>query len=123
MPRLIHTFDTWLAKHQIDLYYLGLKHTLSAEQMEQQGLYHDHNRLQAMLQGWQARHLPEVGSFMLASNGQLEGAGQYLGLVIAPEQVEAFAAKHEDENGISHDPLVQMYCCPFSSWRKHFESH
>lgn len=119
MPHLIHTFDTWFAENESDLHYLGLKHTLPPDEMRRQGLFRDHDRLQTMLQEWQARHLPGVETFMLASNGQLEGAGQYLGLVITPEQVEAFATRHEDENGVSHDPLVQMYCYRFSAWRRH----
>lgn len=121
MPRIVHTFDTWFAENESDLYYLGLKRTLPPDEMRHQGLFRDHNQLQAMLQEWQARHLPEIETFMLASNGQIEGAGQYLGLVITPEQVEAFATKHENEKGVSRDPLVQMYCQQFSAWCRHVE--
>ena len=117
MPHIIHTFDTWFTENKTDLYYLGLKHTLPPAEMRRQGLLRDHDRLQAMLREWQAKHLAEVETFMLASNGQLEGAGQYLGLVITPEQVEAYATAHEDENGVSRDPLVQMYCQTYAAWQ------
>lgn len=117
MPRLIHTIETWLTEHKNDLYYLGLKQSLPPDEMRRQGLFRDHDRLQAMLREWQTKHLPEVETFMLASNGQLEGAGQYLGLVITPEQVEAYATAHEDENGVSRDPLVQMYCQTYAAWQ------
>lgn len=118
MPLLIHTIDSWIAEHKADLYFLGLKKTLSFDEARRQGLFRGHRKLQAMLQEWQAQYLPGIETFMLASNGQMEGAGQYLGLVITPEQVDAYSAAHEDESGVSSDPLVQMYLHTYAAWQR-----